>query len=705
MADSTNLFKGSAQLGPKLGSGAASASRFFVLPVAVLALCLLVGTVAVVSRARSSANAGRAHAQAEATARVLALELQFSRALQAAEVLGALARQSGGPIPNFQKTAGELHSVFPGLASLELQPGGIVSEIMPRDGNERAAGFNVLKDPAYGPSANAALQSRTSNVAAPLILYGGEPGLVARVPVFQRNRLGQNQFWGFTAASMRLPETLAQSGLFELPKRGYSYLLFVAGSAPGRVTTLSSSGLDTLQDAVQQRFRVQNLEFGLALRPRAGWFSWARILVESVFVVLGSFALFYLTTVVSGRHRFEQTLADANRQLAAETSERKKSEGEAAAARAGAEGELAKLRTALQQAKADFSETSKALHAANESQRASEAVLKESHLKAGELQARLDQTAQSASQDLAAARAELVDARTKLKAAEQRLRQLEGTAVAAQQAEQTAVSALHAQQTKAQATIADLQARLETQKAEARKSAELASARLKEAEATNQKLLEQCAAAEQVQARVEDSEERVQASHPLPVPTTESDAAPVPEAPAEGVNTEARETLPETSIETVVAPVEPQPEPASTLSSEPAGLPASSDDVTPSVPAKRKRARRQDQDQIELFAVDAEPAPAQPAAEPPEVKPERRPAPPPRLLDLAEFRRATNEIVPLLTDRDPGARDCFKANRQVFRSAFPAASFEEFEQLVKSSEFEPALEQLKKVAKRHGLHV
>jgi hypothetical protein len=82
----------------------------------------------------------------------------------------------------------------------------------------------------------------------------------------------------------------------------------------------------------------------------------------------------------------------------------------------------------------------------------------------------------------------------------------------------------------------------------------------------------------------------------------------------------------------------------------------------------------------------------------------KRPTPPPAV-DVAQLRRAVNEIFPLLADKDPGAKDCLKAHRAAFRAAFPAAGFAEFEQQVKRGTFEPALEHLRKVAKRHGIHV
>jgi hypothetical protein len=74
-------------------------------------------------------------------------------------------------------------------------------------------------------------------------------------------------------------------------------------------------------------------------------------------------------------------------------------------------------------------------------------------------------------------------------------------------------------------------------------------------------------------------------------------------------------------------------------------------------------------------------------------------------VDPAQLRRAINEILPLLTDRDPGAKDCFKANRSLFRSAVGEAGFEEFEQVMREGAFETALERLTKVARRHGIHI
>ena len=84
---------------------------------------------------------------------------------------------------------------------------------------------------------------------------------------------------------------------------------------------------------------------------------------------------------------------------------------------------------------------------------------------------------------------------------------------------------------------------------------------------------------------------------------------------------------------------------------------------------------------------------------PKEDKPAERPPPP---VDPPVLRRAVNEILPLLTDLDPGAADCLKANRKTFRSAFSVDGFAEFEQHVKAGAYHEALDLLKKAAKKHG---
>jgi hypothetical protein len=82
-------------------------------------------------------------------------------------------------------------------------------------------------------------------------------------------------------------------------------------------------------------------------------------------------------------------------------------------------------------------------------------------------------------------------------------------------------------------------------------------------------------------------------------------------------------------------------------------------------------------------------------------QPRRLPPAPP--VDPAQLRKACSQILPLLTDGDPGTKDCLKDNRNTFRSAFTPEAYVEFEHLIKGEQFDSALEQLRKAARKIGI--
>jgi sensor domain CHASE-containing protein/HPt (histidine-containing phosphotransfer) domain-containing protein len=863
----------------------ALAARFATRPGLILfVLCLGLGLAAVGWRAKARAEAGRAHARTAAEARGAAVELQLSQAWTAAEVLGALARQSGGGISNFQTVALELLASRPGLASLELQPGGVVGDIVPRSGHERALGFNVLKDAAHRPGAYAAIQRRALTVTGPLALDHGEPGIVVRVPVFQRGRDGRDYFWGFVAVSMRLPEALAQARLDELSRQGYNYAFFAPASAQQKAVTIAAHGALPLQDAVQQPVRARNLEFRLALRPRGGWVNATKLTLESLGVLVVSGLLCLVASLL------------ASRRLASAAAER----GPAQKVGSGAEGAQPELMLAGSQARAEG-----AMRSANETNETALARLRQAELSASELQTRLDATVRAAGQSAQAKQVELEQARLALAQAHQATSELQGRLEAATNAESKTAAAAQARLRQDQATIADLQARLGAAKRSATEAAEASAARLNQAEKRNRELAGRLLKAETRVTELSALLQKAQADlKPLQNDSNKSagarSAAPVgrvPSAPEEiGAGKAVRSPV-ELSVasspalavlaapvEQTAAPVagaklgpvpsESRAEPLAVMAA-PASVPAATTSSTanssahptsdearaeaaalaPVPRAKRKSARaakrekvRRD-DQINLFEgqlaagqTPANPAgaitsaeesslptielaPASAASSPPELdlpeveglaaadglartggnpklyfkalqhfveqqagapekiregllqgdpaaaermlqslktsagdigasavqsaaaalartvrerpdpaeiesrweelekavrdlvadlKPvvlnpkEGKPAPARRLsapppVNAAQLRKAVNEILPLLADQDPGAKDCLKANRATFRSAFTSEAYEEFEQLVKRSDFDTALEQLKKAAKKQGI--
>lgn len=820
---------------------------------------LALGLLAVWWWASVAAGQARAAARSAAQAAGKALELEFSQALNAAEILAMLARQSGGTIANFQKVGEEILRERPGLATLELQPGGVVSDIVPRAGNERVMGFNVLNDPAHRPGAAGAMKKRGLVVDGPVPLYRGEPGLVVRVPIFQAGRDGRETFRGLVAVSVRLASLLSRARTDELRLDGYAYQLSAPGASPRKPTIIVRHGATSFADAVRQPVRFRDLEFQLAIRPVRGWFGKIEV-VGGIAVALLIAALVGLLVHALGLSlNLERALAEANSRVNQETAERKKLEESIQTTRDGAANVQAELKAAQ--------------HAVHEA----EAALVASRARA-EAAERTVAEAQSALQTrLQEAEARAAEKMSRLEAA--------GRAVeAAARAKEEQIEALRTALHKAQQANRDLEARLAEVERSAAEAARAHSAQLDHLETERRHLEHRLAAAEEAAARVAKLTAPVEA----PLPASDANAPASPKDPAAA--------LPVPGEPCPAAEAEPGPSPEDAAVADP-DKPAAK--TKPAKPARRKRARSNNQ--MDLFggsdseeeaaietvsvspsasstiataAVATEPserlAPAGDSEEtelsshregttesevtevmekepvtdldasssavegesrsaaasglPPavgaiaglagveglaraggdakaylkalksfaeteagtaehirdalergdsnnadklaqelaqtaaeigagpvhdaamavgraiegQVEPDRleflwadldralrelvteikaalrprdekpaapRAVRPPAPINLAEFRKAVHTIVPLFAGQDPGAKDCFKDHRAVFRSAFSAEAYAEFEQLVKKNAFDAALEHLKKTAKRHGITV
>jgi hypothetical protein len=388
----------------------------------VFLLSLALGLGAVGWRANSRAQAARQFARIEVQARAASVQGQLRHAVAALQVLAALARQSGGAIPNFQEVGADLRAAWPDLATLELQPNGVVSDIVPRAGYERVIGLSVLKDPAQVASVRAAIQRRAATVTGPLRLYRGEPGIVIRAPIFQRGRDGREGFWGFVAVSKRFTEPLA------------------------------GARTEELQEAVEQEFGAQDFRSGPTPAPPGGWMDKGRTALECLGVLVLAGLLWLLADLLKSSYLLEAALADANRRLTSLGAERRQAQEDWRSAKeaAAAQTQLKQVRAALQQAESrglECQERLKRSELANqETSEALSARLKQAELNAQELQERLDASVRAADAAARAAQAELEEARVALRQAHETIDQLQSRPDSATHAEKDAVAQAGAEQ-------------------------------------------------------------------------------------------------------------------------------------------------------------------------------------------------------------------------------------------------------------------
>ena len=224
-----------------------------------------------------------------------AIQDNIERSLSATYALAALVRQGKGAIPDFDATAGEMLPYYPGAASLQLAPAGVVRQIVPLAGNEKAIGHDLLKDPARTKEAFLARDTGKLTLAGPFNLVQGGIGAVGRLPVFLDNGKGGSSFWGFTIVLIRFPEALESARLSQLVKRGFAYELWRIHPDTGKKQVIAASSRTPPIDPVEHPLGVPNGTWALSVAPVDGWSDPPGLALKAALCMLFSLLMYVLT--------------------------------------------------------------------------------------------------------------------------------------------------------------------------------------------------------------------------------------------------------------------------------------------------------------------------------------------------------------------------------------------------------------------------
>ena len=199
------------------------------------------------------------------------LQERLSRSLSTTYALASVLRQGEGKIASFDALAAEMLKQYGGISSLQLARNGVISNVMPLAGNEKALGHDLLKDPTRNKEAFLAIDSHKLTLAGPFELIQGGVAVIGRLPVFLPDRFGTEQFWGFTTAMIRIPELLASSNLARLLESGYDYQLAHVHPDTGKRVVFASSTSAPIEDPVVRKIAVPNGTWYLSIAPTHGW--------------------------------------------------------------------------------------------------------------------------------------------------------------------------------------------------------------------------------------------------------------------------------------------------------------------------------------------------------------------------------------------------------------------------------------------------
>jgi signal transduction histidine kinase len=263
------------------------------------------------------------------------LQERINRSLSATYALGAVVRQGRGEVDNFDRLAADMLRVYGGISALQLAPKGVIRRIVPLDGNEAAIGHDLLKDPKRNKEARAAVATRQLTLAGPFQLLQGGVAVIGRLPVFLAEHDGDDSFWGFTTALIRITDLLEASRLNAIEEAGYDFELSRVHPDSGERDIFARSTSAALAEPVSYAMDVPNGRWTLSIAPTGGWNAAPETRVFQALALL----LVSLLTAGLARHLLKQPyvlrhevqlrtqdLRDANQRLEAEVVERQQAE-------------------------------------------------------------------------------------------------------------------------------------------------------------------------------------------------------------------------------------------------------------------------------------------------------------------------------------------------------------------------------------------
>ena len=227
------------------------------------------------------------------------LQQVLLRSLSATYGLAAAVQQGNGTVTGFERLATDMLAMYGGIASLQLAKDGIISQVVPRQGNEVVIGHNLLSDPARDAAARLAIATRRLTLAGPFELLQGGSAVIGRLPVFLPAPGGAQRFWGLTTAVIRIPELLSASNLGQLAGSGYRYQLAYRDPASGAWQVFAGTGEPRLSAPVTRTIAVPNGTWRLLIEPAHGWVDpLVSIPVALAMLVISAFVALFTHTVL-----------------------------------------------------------------------------------------------------------------------------------------------------------------------------------------------------------------------------------------------------------------------------------------------------------------------------------------------------------------------------------------------------------------------
>ena len=195
------------------------------------------------------------------------------------DVLKQVLVSGNGEIHQFDTIAENIMS--DDIESVQLAPGGIVTDIYPDEGNE-AGKIDLLHDKERGRISCYARDNHMVITQGPFELKQGGHGIAVRNPVYLKNENGQEYFWGFTIVILRVPDIFSDA-VSALSNFGYEYRLLKIDTPWSGTYKVVCQSDGQLIHPVSYNFTIGEENWEFEIIPKSGWRNNTLIVVISGF--------------------------------------------------------------------------------------------------------------------------------------------------------------------------------------------------------------------------------------------------------------------------------------------------------------------------------------------------------------------------------------------------------------------------------------
>lgn len=222
------------------------------------------------------------------------IKVNLERALSSTYTLQALLSQNDDlSIRNFEKVTENILLEYPGVIELAIAPAGIITQVAPLHGNEKALGLNLFEVKNQNKESSLARDSGKLTLAGPLELVQGGIGLIGRLPIFV-TKDNQKSFWGIASSVIRISEIFDTAKGLHFEHEGLSYEVWRVHPDSKTKQVITSSSNPQLIDPIIYTFEVPNNTWTISMAPTKGWSNSLVLVVRELMAFVFALMLVYM---------------------------------------------------------------------------------------------------------------------------------------------------------------------------------------------------------------------------------------------------------------------------------------------------------------------------------------------------------------------------------------------------------------------------